>query len=107
MIARTLGLLAVAFPLVTACAVAQEAGELSVRGKAVFTEEGCYGCHTVGKTGTPIAPDLSTIGAKYSRAFLERWLRDPAEQKPTAHMPRIQLDDREVEALAAYLASLR
>ena len=45
----------------------------------------------------------------YGRAeeFLARWLRDPAEQKPTAHMPRIQLDEREVEALAAYLASLR
>jgi cytochrome c1 len=35
-----------------------------------------------------------------------QWLRDPASQKPTAHMPRLALTEEEIRALAAYLASL-
>lgn len=64
-------------------------------------------CHTVGVTGTPIATDLSQIGAKRDPAYLARWLRDPSLQRPTAHMPKIQLSEVELQALAAYLGSLR
>ena len=62
----------------------QETGKMVARGRSVFFEQGCYGCHTLGAVGTPIAPDLSRVGAKYSRSWLEGWLRDPATQKPTA-----------------------
>ena len=75
-------------------------------GARVFADQGCYGCHTVGKTGTPIGPDLSHIGAKYSEKSLQIWLTDPQQQKPTAHMPKIDLTEAEVRTLAAYLASL-
>jgi cbb3-type cytochrome oxidase cytochrome c subunit len=61
----------------------------------------------VGKMGTPIGPDLSRIGSKYSRAYIERWLRDPAAQRPNAHMPALELTEDQVKALAAFLASLR
>jgi cbb3-type cytochrome oxidase cytochrome c subunit len=61
----------------------------------------------VGKSGTPIGPDLSHVGAKYSEKYLEVWLSEPQQQKPTAHMPKIELTDPEKQALAAYLASLR
>lgn len=91
-----------------ACAVlAQEDGGPRARGKRLFTDQGCYGCHTVEKFGTPIAPDLTHVGSKYNLADLTRWLEDPSAQKPTAHMPRIALSESEARALAAYLASLR
>ncbi len=61
------------------------------RGKQLFTDQGCYGCHMIEKYGTPIAPDLSHVGSKYSVAELTRWLKDPAAQKPTAHMPKIAM----------------
>ncbi len=80
--------------------------DLVARGREVYFAQGCYGCHTLQGSGTPIAPDLSQVGQKYSRAALESWLRDPAKQRPTAHMPKITLDEGEVEALAAFLASL-
>ena len=80
---------------------------LVVQGKQVFNDQGCYGCHTMGRTGTAIAPDLSRIGAKRSEEYLRRWLEDPEAQKPTAHMPKLALTKGEVRALAAYLASLR
>jgi cbb3-type cytochrome oxidase cytochrome c subunit len=57
--------------------------------------------------GTPIGPDLSHVGTKYSHAYLQRWLRDPAEQRPSAHMPALELSEAQVAALAAYLSSLR
>jgi len=79
----------------------------SDHGRQLFTEHGCHGCHTVGKMGTPIATDLSRVGARYRQAELEAWLADPSRQRPTAHMPRIQLTGAEVKALAEYLASLR
>jgi hypothetical protein len=61
-------------------------------GQQLFAEHGRHGCHTVGKTGTPIAVDLSRIGARHGQAQLEAWLRDPSKQRRTAHMPRP--DDR-------------
>lgn len=76
-------------------------------GQTIFRDQGCFGCHTIGVVGTPIAPDLSHIGAKRDRAYLTRWLKDPSMQRPTAHMPKIELSDSEVQALAAYLGSLR
>jgi hypothetical protein len=58
-------------------------------------------------TGTSIGPDLTRVGAKYDTAHLTERLRDPAKQRRTAHMPRIAMGEQDVQALAAYLASLR
>ena len=98
-----LALLLGAIALTTSCVQAQDRGA----GQMVFRDQGCYGCHTVGAMGTPIAPDLSHIGAKRDQAYLTRWLKDPSTQRPTAHMPKIELSESEVQALAAYLGSLR
>lgn len=92
----------------SACTVAMTPPEAPVvQGRRLYTEHGCYGCHTVGAAGTPIAPDLSRAGARYSEAELMRLLRDPATHKPGAHMPKLALTDAETRALAAYLATLR
>ena len=80
---------------------------LAAEGKQLFTDQGCYGCHTIGNFGTPIAQDLSHLASKYSVDDLAKWLRDPASQKPTAHMPKINLTESEVKALSVYLGSLR
>ena len=78
------------------------------RGQELFKEQGCYGCHTVGKFGTQgIAADLSHVGAKHDVGYLTKWLKDPASQRPTAHMPKIGLSDDEAKALATYLSSLK
>jgi mono/diheme cytochrome c family protein len=87
-------------------AFAQEAGP-AAEGERLFRVQGCYGCHLVGKFGTPIGPNLSHVGGKYSKAYLTRWLRDPESQRPNAHMPKLELDPAQVEALAAFLSSLQ
>ena len=75
-------------------------------GRRMFTTQGCYGCHMVGKFGTPIGPDLSRVGVKYSQDYLTRWLRDPSLQRPSAHMPKLELTEPQIAALAAFLSSL-
>jgi cytochrome c oxidase subunit 2 len=76
-------------------------------GARLFMAHGCYGCHRVGALGTPIGPDLSRVGAKYTEADLVRWLGDPASQKPNAHMPKLELTPADIAALAAFLGAQR
>jgi mono/diheme cytochrome c family protein len=76
-------------------------------GQQIFFSQGCYGCHRIGVAGTPIAYDLTHVGRKYTAPELAKWLRDPASQKPSAHMPRLALTEEQIQGLAAYLASLR
>jgi mono/diheme cytochrome c family protein len=104
---------------------AQEREAFVARGKALFVEKGCLGCHAIGNVGTAIGRDLSRVGEKYREDDLTRWL-SPSAQEPTPgrptnelepaerdtrrllrHMPTPKLSESEARALAAYLASLR
>jgi cytochrome c oxidase subunit II len=87
--------------------LAQDRSTLIEQGQQLFFTQGCYGCHTVGKVGTPIGPDLSHVGAQYALSYLTGWLREPTSQKRSAHMPKIDLAEQEIQTLAAYLSSLR
>jgi len=98
---------AAAIALAVTAASGQEGTALASQGKRLFTEQGCHGCHTIGKMGTPIANDLSQVGSKHPESYLRQWLREPQQQKPRAHMPKIQMTEADARALAAYLASLR
>ena len=56
----------------------------------------------IGKLGTPIGPgSVRGIRRTTSRAG------DPALQRPSAHMPALELTEADIHALAAYLGSLR
>jgi cytochrome c oxidase subunit 2 len=107
---RWIGIAALAGALVAGTLGAQERGGRSADrvafGQRMFMEHGCYGCHTVGKVGTPIGPDLSHIGGRRSEGELKVWLRDPAFVRPAAHMPALELSAEQIGALAAFLASL-
>ena len=106
-VGRIVPVVVLLFAAVPALAQAPDAA-LVLKGQGLFKEQGCYGCHTVGKFGTQgIAADLSHVGTKHDVRYLTKWLKDPASQKPTAHMPKIGLSDAEAKALAAYLGSLR
>ena len=86
---------------------AQSRDALIAHGRQLFADNGCYGCHTVGTAGTPIGPDLRRTASRYPEADLARWLRDPAAQEQTRHMPNLHLSEAEANALAAFIVSLR
>ncbi|HEY7518107.1 MAG TPA: cytochrome c [Methylomirabilota bacterium] len=97
----------IAVVVVSEAAGAQESAALVEEGRRAFVRNGCHDCHTVGRMGTPVARDLTRVGAKYDAPYIARWLRDPGHIRPSTHMPGLELTDSDIEALAAFLAAQR
>ncbi|HEV2687349.1 MAG TPA: cytochrome c oxidase subunit II [Bryobacteraceae bacterium] len=87
-------------------------------GRALFLSLSCVNCHTVSGTtasGT-FGPDLShlmsreTLGAGVipnGVTNLRSWIQDPQALKPGNLMPNMQLNDKELDQVVAYLATLK
>ena len=97
---------------------AQPAATRGDDGERLFLANICVNCHAIRGTvavGTA-GPDLTHVGARTTLAAgalpndvarMRAWLADPQQNKPGALMPRVPLLDPELDALAAYLASLK
>jgi cytochrome c oxidase subunit 2 len=88
------------------------------RGQEVFLGSACIMCHAIGGTiaGGRNAPDLTHIGGRTTLAAgtlpnrpaeMARWIADPQQFKPGANMPATQLSSDDMNALVAYLGSLK
>lgn len=87
-------------------------------GEESFLSLSCTNCHAISGTAAvgAFGPDLShlmsrqTLGAGVvanTAENLRQWIRDPQIMKPGSLMPNMQLSDRELEQLVAYLLSLK
>lgn len=82
-------------------------------GKELFGSIGCLGCHQVDDFGGEArrrfnpAPDLSTVGSKVTRQWLQSWLRNPRHYWAETTMPSLRLTDAEISDISAYLLSKR
>jgi cytochrome c oxidase subunit 2 len=87
-------------------------------GERVFLSNICVNCHAIRGTAAAgtAGPDLThvasraTIGAGVlpnDVAHMRAWLADPQRFKPGSLMPRVPLSDADLDALDAYLGSLR
>ena len=47
------------------------------------------------------------ISLKNNKENLTKWLANPAEIKPGTFMPNLELTEKEIEALIAYLGTLK
>lgn len=84
------------------------AGGDVARGRRLYTELGCRGCHEPAEEGQrPFGPELDRTGEKASRAWLWAWLGGPKALWRDARMPDLRLTDEERRDLVAYLESLR
>jgi cytochrome c oxidase subunit 2 len=92
--------------------------EAASRGRAVFETSECLSCHSIkGIAGNGIyGPDLTHLmsrdtiasGAAANTAEnLRKWIKDPNSIKPGAPMPALQLTDKQLDDVTAYLESLR
>ncbi|HHH31087.1 MAG TPA: cytochrome c, partial [Polyangiaceae bacterium] len=89
--------------------------DLVERGRSVYRASGCWRCHAFGGSGEEadpaaagiraarLAPDLRFVRARFVRARLEAWLRDPRDVDPDATMPGFDLSDDDLSALSAFL----
>lgn len=89
----------------------------AVAGRQIFETEACANCHNVNGTtahGT-FGPDLTHLMSRATIAAgaadntphnLYLWIQDPANFKPGALMPAMQLSDQQINEVVAYLSTL-
>lgn len=94
------------------------ASELEKRGQQVFLTSPCVMCHAIQGTSAnaKTAPDLTHVASRRTlasatipntRGYLAGWIVDPQHIKPGTNMPAITLAPDDLQALLAYLESLR
>lgn len=77
-------------------------------GAAVFKARGCMNCHALHGAGGTFGPALDAIGRKLSLEQIEHYILDPKAVNPKALMPaQKDLSDKELEAVAGFLANLK
>ena len=85
----------------------------AVLGAKLYAGKGCSACHVINGSGGPVGPELTHIATQPYDAmantpeFLARWLNDPKAQKPGTFMPHLNLSAAEIDALVAYLMTLK
>ncbi len=78
------------------------------RGKTVYAQFGCNGCHRIHGEGGAVGPDLSFIGTtRPDREWHLRHFKDPVSVSPGSFMPKFPLSDRQFDDLTSYMLSLR
>jgi len=88
------------------------------RGREVVEHGPCALCHTVAGTRAlgGVGPDLTHLASRRAlaggaaaldRGSLESWIKNPAQLKPGAQMPAIELSPSDLRAVVDYLESLR
>jgi cytochrome c oxidase subunit 2 len=91
---------------------------LAQAGERVFLSGTCAMCHTVSGTGagSKVGPDLTHLASRRTIAAgtlpnntgnLAGWILDPQQLKPGVKMPPNQLDPGSLQALLAYLGTLK
>src|SRR5690242_8894825 len=67
----------------------------------------CQSCHTIGATGGYVGPNLNNAGLWLTPAWIQAWLRNPQALAPDSIEPHRNFTDAEINALTAYLLTLR
>jgi nitric oxide reductase subunit C len=77
-------------------------------GELVFKAQGCSACHTLNGIGGKIGPDLTHVGSKRSREWIEEQIKNPKSHYPDSIMPVFaKLPERDREALTYFLSELK
>jgi cytochrome c oxidase subunit 2 len=87
-------------------------------GKSVFEHNACMNCHAIAGTGAKglFGPDLTHVASREtlgSGAFqntpqlLRQWIDEPDSLKPGALMPPMHLNEKDLDAVTAYLTTLK
>ena len=108
---KSIVILAGLTPISSAPAVAQDTAKVE-RGQAVFGEQKCALCHSVGDKGNKKGP-LDGVASKLSADEIRSWITDAkgmtaktkATRKPEMKAYALPKDD--VDALVAYLTTLK
>lgn len=95
-----------------------EMSELAARGAEVFMERACFACHSIAGTDAKgvVGPNLTLFGTRTSVGAgmldntpenLAEWIRNPQAVKPGNQMPVLGVPEEDIQAVVAYLHSLK
>lgn len=78
------------------------------RGKALYSQFGCAGCHRIHGEGGAVAPDLSFVADRRpDRQWHVKHFQDPASVVPGSFMPKFPLNEQQLQDLTTYMLSLK
>ena len=77
------------------------------KGQKVYEAKRCAICHRIAGKGGKIGADLTNVGAKRDAGWLRKFTKDPKSIDPSAKMPAFRGTDEELDAVVAYMASLK
>jgi cytochrome c oxidase subunit 2 len=94
------------------------AGDAGTQGQRIFETTACINCHTIRGTvaNGRFGPDLTHLMSRHTIAAgaapnttenLRLWIQNPNAIKPGSLMPAMELNEGELDALTAYLETLR
>ena len=97
---------------------AQPTDALAQQGQQVLLAGACIGCHTINGTAAngKVGPNLTHVASRTSLAGgmladtegnMKRWLANPPGVKAGSVMPNLNLSNQDIDALTAYLLSLK
>jgi cytochrome c5 len=98
--------------LASVTTVSAQNAKLVEEGKKVYEAYNCKKCHRIDNVGSKISP-LDGVATKLSAEDLKKWLVDPEAmtakmaKKPTIKMKRTEFKPGEVDALMAYMLTLK
>ncbi|HEX3742776.1 MAG TPA: cytochrome b N-terminal domain-containing protein [Bryobacteraceae bacterium] len=75
-------------------------------GIAYFRQEQCQSCHATGDGSTKLGPDLTRASIHKDAAWMIQHFKRPSAMRPGTAMPPIQLNDAQLNSLAAFLLKL-
>lgn len=96
----------------------QPTDALAQQGQQVLLAGACIGCHSISGTAAQgkVGPNLTHVASRTSIAGgmftntagnMKRWLTNPPAVKPDSVMPNLNLSKSDIDALTAYLQSLK
>lgn len=99
-------------------AAPQPSDEQLKRGQQVFLSSTCAMCHNIGglPASATLGPDLTHLASRKTiaagtlpndKAHLAAWIIDPHKYKPGVNMPANALNSEDMDALLAYLGTLK
>ena len=104
--------IAAVFAAIALPAVVSTQADKIEAGKKVYAAQKCATCHSIAGVGSKMAP-LDGVGSKLTAAEIKAWITDPdpltekLATKPKIKMKKYTLPDADLDALVAYVTSLK
>lgn len=75
-------------------------------GRPRVFDQMCVACHALDGRGGAVGPALDGVATRMDAAALDRWLHDPAAERPGTAMPQLPLTEAQIDELVAFLGTL-